>query len=129
VEEHASKLMRPGAHSNGAVEDGENILEWVNILQQFGSLKRICREQFCEQHRIMQRSILTLNQPLGLVNSAQLPNETSNEASSHPSSLSLVAQGSSLVVAPVSHSTASTSRKKNVCHLSEQNSTVEDDNN
>ncbi len=61
----------------------------------------------------MQRSILTPQQPLGTFQSNQVHNKTSYGKAIHPSSNSLVAQGSSLVVAPVSHSTASTTKKRN----------------
>jgi hypothetical protein len=66
----------------------------------------------------MQRSILTPNQPLGIVQSNQLHNETSTGEATQPSSNSLVAQGSSIAVAPVSHSTATTTRKRNATCVS-----------
>ncbi len=66
----------------------------------------------------MQRIILIPQQSLGNAHSSQVPNETSTVEAIRPSSNSLAAQGSSLVVVPVSHSTALTTRKKNVHHVS-----------
>jgi hypothetical protein len=40
VEEDASKLTIPGAHSSGVAEDEENIPEWVTIFQQFWEYKK-----------------------------------------------------------------------------------------
>jgi hypothetical protein len=67
----------------------------------------------------MQTSILTPNQPLGIVQSNQPRNETSTGEATRPSSHSLVTQGSSIEVAPVSHSTAATTtRKRNARRVS-----------
>ncbi len=40
AEEHAAKLMIPGAHSSGIAEDGENIPEWITIFQHFWEYKK-----------------------------------------------------------------------------------------
>ncbi len=114
----------PGTHSSGIAEDGENIPEWVTIFQQFWEYKKNLpsktaqEEQRREEHRTMLRSILTPNQPLGIIQSNQPRNETSTRETSQPSSNSLVAQGSSIVVAPVCHSTATTTRKRNARRVS-----------
>jgi len=112
------RLSLPGAHSNGMGEEGENIPEWVAIFHQFHELKKsnpskaAVEEQKRTQRRTMQRSIITPAEPFGnVVPSDHLPNETSTSTARHQSSNTLVVNGGTMSVVPVTHSTASSSKK------------------
>ena len=113
------RLSLPGAHSNGMGEEGENIPEWVAIFHQFHELKKsnpskaAVEEQKRTQRRTMQRSIITPAEPFGnVVPSDHLPNETSTSTARHQSSNTLVVNGGTMSVVPVTHSTASSGKKK-----------------
>ncbi len=113
----------PGAHSNGDVVNGENIPEWVSIFQQFWEHKKshpsksVQEEQRCEEHRMMQRTILPPAQPLG-GRTNHIINETSTNRSRQHSSNSLIVQNGSMAVVPITTSAMTTPRPINSRHVS-----------
>ncbi len=113
AEDHAAKLLLPGAHNGGPGEDGEELPQWVLFFHHYFELKKnqvsksTQQEQLRVQIRTMQNTILPPLEPLGAEDAMmELQTEVAPARNNNiPSVNSSVAPGGSLTFVPVSSST------------------------